>query len=92
MNHDAEPDIIDIIMLACKAGGLAAEAAHQIESTIRAEYGGVRVRIPKRRKHLTSVQRQQAYQDGLTNMTTEEITAKHKIGRSALYALMKRGG
>lgn len=91
MIQDAEPDIIDIIMLACKAGGLAADTALQIEDDIRAEYGGVRVRIPKRRKHLTPVQRQHAYQDGLTSMTTAEITAKHKIGRSALYALMKRG-
>ena len=72
MNHDPEPDIVEIIMLACQAGGLDADAAHQIEHTIRAAYGGLRVRIPKKKKHLTTEQRQQVYLDGLTNAPTEE--------------------
>ena len=91
MINDADPDIIDIIMLACKAGGLAVDAALRIEDNIRAEYGGVRVRIPKTKKHMTGAQRQQAYQDGLTGMPTADITTKYKIDRATLYRLMKRG-
>lgn len=79
-------------MLACQAVGLDADAARLIESQIREEYGGLRVRIPKRKKHLTPERRQQAYQDGLSNLPTEEITSKYRIDRATLYRLMKRGG
>ena len=92
MNHDPEPDIVEIILLACRAGGLDEEAAHTIERTIRDEYGGLRVRIPKRRKHMTAEQRQQAYQDGLSNVPTEQITTKYRIDRATLFRLMKKGG
>jgi DNA invertase Pin-like site-specific DNA recombinase len=90
-NHDPEPDIVEIILRACQAGGLDADAAQQIEHTIRATYGGLRVRIPKRKKHLTPEQRQQVYQAGLSNAPNEEITNKYRIDRATLYRLMKRG-
>lgn len=92
MSADSEPDIVEVIMLACQAVGLDADAARLIESQIREEYGGLRVRIPKRKKHLTPERRQQAYQDGLSNLPTEEITSKYRIDRATLYRLMKRGG
>lgn len=92
MNHDSDPDIVEIILRACQAGGLDADAAHLIEQNIRADYGGLRVRIPKKKKHLTPEQRQQAYQDGLSNLPTEEITSKYRIDRATLYRLMKQGG
>lgn len=91
MSEDPDPDIVEIILLACRAAGLDADVAHTIEHTIRTEYGGLRVRIPKRRKHMTAVQRQQVYQDGLSNKPTDEITSKYKIGRATLFRLMKKG-
>lgn len=91
MSNDPDPDIVEIILLACRAGGLDADVSHAIEATIRTEYGGLRVRIPKRRKHMTAEQRQQVFQAGLTDKPTEEITAKYKIGRATLFRLMKKG-
>lgn len=91
MNTDLDPDIVEVIILACQASGLDADAAHMIETRIRAEYGGLRVRIPKRKKHPTPQEREMVVADGITNMSNEEITAKHGISRATLYRLMKRG-
>ncbi len=89
MSHDPEPDIVDIILLECRARGLDAQTAELIESRIRAEYGGQRMRIPKRNKHLTLEQRAEIRREGLSNLPTDEITAKFKIGRATLYRIMK---
>lgn len=91
MSDYREPDIVELIMRLAQAEGLNADAAHHIEQQIRTEYGGMRVRIPKRKKHLTPEQRVQLYRDGLSNMSTEEITEKYKIDRSTVYRYMKRG-
>lgn len=91
MNLDPDPDIVEVILRACQAEGLDADVAHLIESRIREEYGGLRVRIPKRKKHPTAIQRAEIFADGTTSMTTEEIAAKHKISRASIYRLMKRG-
>jgi hypothetical protein len=91
MNLDPDPDIVEVILRACQAEGLDANTAHLIEAKIRAEYGGLRVRIPKRKKHLTRVERAEAFADGVTDMPTEEVTAKHGISRASLYRLMKKG-
>lgn len=92
MNLDPDPDIVEVILRACQAEGLNADVAYLIEAKIRAEYGGLRVRIPKRKKHPTAEARAQAFADGTTAMSTEEVTTKHKISRASLYRLMKRGG
>lgn len=91
MNTDPDPDIVEIILLACQADGLNADAAHLIEARIREQYGGLRVRIPKRKKHPTQQERELILADGLTNMTNDEVTGKHGISRATLYRLMKRG-
>ena len=80
-----------MILRACTDAGLEQEIAIRIEGSIRDQFGGQRVRIPKTKKHITPENRQLAYQDGLTSMSDKEILAKYKIGRSAFYALMKRG-
>lgn len=92
MSTDPDPDIVEVIMLACQASGLDADAAHLIENRIREQYGGLRVRIPKRKKHPTPLEREQILADGMTSMTTDEVTGKHGISRATLYRLMKRGG
>lgn len=91
MNTDPDPDIVEIILGACRASGLDAAAAFVIEQSIREQYGGLRVRIPKRKKHPTSQEREQIRADGMTSMSTEEVTGKHKISRATLYRVMKRG-
>ncbi|KQW96967.1 hypothetical protein ASC94_09170 [Massilia sp. Root418] len=91
MNLDPDPDIVEVIMLACQASGLDADAARLIEAQIRNDYGGLRVRIPKRKRHPTERERQDAFADGLSDMSTAEVTAKHGISRATLYRLMKTG-
>ena len=91
MSLDSDADIVEIIIRRAQAEGLDADAAHQIERAIRAEYGGLRVRIPKKKKHPTSEERRQAYADGLTAMPTGDVAEKHGISRATLYRLMKRG-
>lgn len=91
MSVDSDLDIVELILLMAQAEGLSADAAHQIEQAVRAEHGGERVRIPKRKKHMTPEQRTKVYEDGLSNLPTDEITNKHRIGRATLYRLMKRG-
>ena len=90
MSDDREPDIVEIIIKMAQSEGLPAEAAHLIEQAIRTNYGGLRIRIPKRKKHPSTEQRSQVYADGLTSMRTEDITEKHGISRATLYRLMKR--
>jgi hypothetical protein len=94
INDDAEPDIVAIMLqqVISMAPGFSSALALQIEQRLRAQYGGLRVRIPKRAKHLTPEQRQAVFQDGLTAMPTTEITTKHKISRATLYREMKKGG
>jgi Mor family transcriptional regulator len=83
-------DIIGVILLECRAAGLPDEAAEAIERAVRAQFGGQRLFIPKKKRHPSAAQREKIYQAGLTDMSTEEITKKFKIGRTALYELMKR--
>ncbi len=92
MNHECDPDIVEIIIRLAQAEGLTLDAANQIERVVRLQFGGLRVRIPKKKKHLTTEQRQQVFQDGLSNTPTEEITSKYRIDRATLYRVMKRGG
>jgi hypothetical protein len=91
MTADYEPDIVEVIMLACQAGGLDSDAARLIEMQIRSDYGGLRVRIPKRKKHPTETERKAAFADGLSDMSTEAVTTKHGISRATLYRWMKAG-
>lgn len=92
MSIDVDADIVEIIIKLAEAEGLSADAAHHIEQVVRAQYGGLRVRIPKRKKHLTPEQRQQVFQEGLSDKPTEEITNQFRIDRATLYRIMKRGG
>lgn len=94
LHDDPEPDIVAVLLarVIAMAPGFSAALAGQIEQQIRAEYGGLRVRIPKRGKYMTPEQRQEVFKDGLTTMPTPEITTKHKISRATLYREMKKGG
>ena len=91
---DLEPDIVTIMLqrVIAMAPGFSAALASQIEQQLRAEYGGKRLHINKRGKRMTPEQRQAVFQDGLTTMTTAEITTKHKISRATLYRTMNQAG
>ena len=92
--EEAEPDIVAELlrMVAAMSPSLPREHLDQIEQSMRTEYGGLRVRIPKRAKYMTPEQREALFRDGLTNMTTPQIITKHKISRATLYREMKKGG
>ena len=94
IHEEPEPDIVAVMLqhVLAMAPGFSAALALQIEQRLRADYGGMRVRIPKRGKYLTPEQRQDVFKDGLTAMPTPEITTKHKISRATLYREMKKGG
>ncbi len=95
LNTDPEPDIVleilQRVQAAVPAQHFTADLARQIEVDVRAQYGGLRVRIPKRKKHLTPEARQEVYRQGLSEMPTQHVTSDAGIHRATLYRLMKRG-
>jgi Mor family transcriptional regulator len=93
-NTDQDPDVVayTLQMVIAMAPEFSAALARQIEERVKAEFGGRRLFLPKGAKRLTPEQRQAVFQDGLTNMPTDEITEKHQIHRATFYRLMKQGG
>jgi len=91
---DQDPDVVayTLQMVIAMAPQFSAALARQIEEKVKAEYGGRRLFLPKGSKRLTVEQKKSVFQDGLTNMPTEEITEKHQIHRATFYRLMKQGG
>lgn len=63
----------------------------RIDAEVRAAYGGLRVRIPKRGKHMNQQERQALYTDALTDAPTPELLRKHKISLATLKRVVKRG-
>lgn len=92
MMTDEDPDIVQEVLqrVIAVTPGFNEVLAAQIESEVRARYGGLRVRIPKRAKYLTVEQKKQAYKDALTSMPTPEVLKKHKISLATLYRLTKK--
>jgi hypothetical protein len=89
------PDIVLLVLQRVRAvdPGLTAELAHQIELSIKAEFGGQRVRIPKRKKHPSPEQRRAVFDDAIGSADSDEnITSRHGISRRSLYRYVKRGG
>lgn len=89
----SEPDIVQLVLQRVKASTpeLSDETMARVRAELLAEYGGQRVRIPKRAKDLQGQKREAAYRDGLTGAPTEEVVTKHGISRRTLYRLMKTG-
>jgi len=58
--HQEDPDIVRVII--DRVSALVPEAQRQqltdVEAQVRTQYGGMRVRIPKRKKYMTPQQRQ----------------------------------
>lgn len=90
--EDADLVLLILRRVLALAPSFDPQLAAQIEAEVRATYGGQRVRIPKRGKHLSPEERQAVFEDGLSDMATDEILRKHKISRRTLERQMKRGG
>ena len=88
-NIDRDPDIVEIILDACKAEGFDPEIARLIELKVCSEYGGRRVYISKKKVHQEKVRK--AYSAGLTTKSTAEIVKETGVSRATLYRLMKQG-
>ncbi len=89
------PDIILVVLQRVRAvnPGLTDEQAHQIETALKAEYGGQRVRIPKRKKHPSPEQRRAVFDEAINSDESDaDITSRHGISRRSLYRYVKRGG
>ena len=86
-----DPDIVQVVLqrVLAAAPEFNRQLAEQIDREVRAQYGGLRVRIPKRGKYLTQQQREAAYADAVSNMPTTEVMRKHKISLATLYRLTK---
>lgn len=93
-NIDPEPDIVLAILQLVRLAepGFSEEKARAVEQQVREQYGGLRTRIPKRKKHPTSEQRRKIFLEALTNAPEDEILARHRIARSTFYEYVKRGG
>jgi DNA invertase Pin-like site-specific DNA recombinase len=91
---DPEPDILQVVLLRVRAAAplLTDEQARQIEDAVRAELGGLRVRIPKRKKHPNQEQRKAIFKEAMGSASDAEITERHGIHRATLYRMLKRGG
>jgi len=91
---DPEPDILMVVLMRVRAAAPTAitdQQAQQIEEAVRAELGGLRVRIPKRKKHPTAEQRKAIFREAMGNASDAEITERHGIHRATLYRMIKRG-
>lgn len=101
MNHD---DVFRYIVVATLASELkdcpraALEAkADALMPGFRAMFGGDRYRMPKTaagtagRPAIAPEVARRAYEDGLTQTATADITREHGISRATLYRLMKKG-
>lgn len=89
---DEDPDIVRVVLehVSAVVPGLSEAMVAMIEQQVRAEYGGLRVRIRKRGKYLTPAQREAAYKDAVSNMPTPAVLRKHKISLATLYRLAKK--
>jgi hypothetical protein len=90
---EREPDIVLVVLQRARAANpaLTEAQAQQVEADIRAEFGGLRVRIPKRKKHPSAEERKAIFNEAMSSATDEEITERHGIHRATLYRMIKRG-
>jgi hypothetical protein len=89
------PDIVLLVLQRVRDvnPGLTDEQAQVIEVAIKAEYGGLRVRIPKRKKHPSPEQRRAVFDDAIGSAESDDaITSRHGISRRSLYRYIKTGG
>lgn len=100
-NGDDDPDIVVAMIREVLDLGLALTDVQKaaIERRIKEKYGDRRFRVKKKLQFsdarangvgLSDALRARVYQDGLSNMSTAEITRKHGVDRATLYRWMKK--
>jgi len=91
---EREPDIVLVVLQRARAANpaLTEAQAQQVEADIRAEFGGLRVRIPKRKKHPSAEERKAIFSDAMSSASDDEITRRHGISRRTLYNYIKKSG
>lgn len=92
---DPEPDLLLVLIQRAREFGPmdTDEKVQQFDALMRAELGGLRVRIAKRRKHLTEEQRASITREALNSAASDqELVQRHGIHRATLYRYIKRGG
>lgn len=89
---EKEPDLLQVVLVRVRehVEGLDDETLRAIEADIRAAHGGERVRIAKRRPHLTDTERQALIEEAMTDAPDHVITRKFGISRATLYRAVKR--
>lgn len=93
-NEESEPDIVLAVLQRLRhhlPAAFSLELLAQVESEIKTQYGGQRVRIPKRRKHLSPQDRAAVYTKGLTGATDQQIQSETGASRATIYRIMKTG-
>jgi Mor family transcriptional regulator len=94
MFPETKPDLVTLLLqqVIAMAPGFSEALARQIEADFRANHAGQSFVVLKRGPRLTPEQRQAVFQDGLSDMSNEEIAKKHKISRRTIFNVMKEGG
>lgn len=72
------------------APGINTSIAEQVEAEIRQRFGGARVFVPKRNGRLKAQERDALRRDGMSDMSTDDVLAKHRVSRATLYRELKR--
>jgi hypothetical protein len=92
---DPEPDLLLVVIqrVRLQVPAMTDEQAQAIEAATRAELGGLRVRIPKRRKHPTDEQRAAIARQAISDTSTSdaEMAERNGISRRSLIRYVKRG-
>ena len=92
--HQEDPDIVRVIL--DRVSVLIPEAQRpqlvELEQQVRTQYGGLRVRIPKRGKYPTPEQYKKIIATALgdSTRTNEELIREAGISRAQWYAILKR--
>lgn len=90
-----DPDIVRVILE--RVAILLPESDRaklgELEQQVRTEYGGLRVRIPKRGKHLTDDERRRVVDMAMQNTTdTNDVVAREAgVSRRTWYRMIKQG-
>lgn len=93
-DHQKNPDIVRVILDRVSVLVPADQMPQlvELEQQVRTQYGGLRVRIPKKKKYMTQQQRDRAISIALsdTTSTNEGLIRESGISRSHWYELVKR--
>ncbi len=89
----SEPDIV-LGFIACAKNvlkNISQAQISEIETLIRSTYGGQKIRVPKRRRHMTKDERSRLMEDALSSVSDQHLTEQYKITQRSLYRQIKRG-